>query len=90
MDAIDRAILKGWDCTDNEKLGKQTWEDFEKALDGKRLFLFGVGQGTDFYFHKYKEKAMPEGIIDNNSELWGREAKEVIAEKIWNNSKKKI
>lgn len=87
MDAIDRAILKGWDCTDNEKLGKQTWEDFEKALDGKRLFLFGVGQGTDFYFHKYKEKAMPEGIIDNNSELWGREAKEVIAEKIWNNSK---
>ena len=55
MDAIDRAILKGWNCTDHEKLNGQTWEEFENALAGKKLFLFGAGQGADFYFHKYRE-----------------------------------
>lgn len=86
MDAIDGAILKGRENTDNGKLGRQTWEAFEKALEGKKLFLFGAGEGAEFYFRKYKEKAMPEGIIDNNSELWGTRAREVIAEKIWNRS----
>ncbi len=86
MDAIDRAILKSWDDTDNEKLSKQTWDEFETAVKGKKLFLFGAGQGADFYFCKYKEKAMIEGIIDNNSELWGTKAREIITEKIWNNS----
>lgn len=86
MDAIDRAILKGWNCTDHEKLNGQTWEEFENALAGKKLFLFGAGQGADFYFHKYREKAMPEDIIDNNRELWGVKAREIITEKIWNDS----
>ena len=36
MDAIDRAILKGWACTENEKLSRQTWEEFENVLRGKK------------------------------------------------------
>ncbi len=88
MDAIDRAILKGWACTENEKLSRQTWEEFENVLRGKKLFLFGAGQGVNFYFHKYGEKAILEGIIDNNSELWGAKAREIITEKICDNLQK--
>ena len=83
MDAIDRAIRKGWNCTEHEKLNTQTWEEFENVLRGKKLFLVGAGQGVNFYFHKYGEKAIPEGIIDNNSELWGGESKR-------NNSRKNM
>lgn len=86
MDAIDRAILEGWACTENEKLCRQTWNEFEGVLKRKKLFLFGAGQGADFYFRKYREKARPESIIDNNSELWGVPAREIITQKIWNNS----
>lgn len=85
MDAIDKAIINGWNYSDNKKLNHQTWKDFELALVGKKLFLFGVGHGADFYFKKYKKKAIVEGIIDNNNGIWGAKAHEVIGEKIADN-----
>lgn len=82
MDAIDIAIEQNWQQTDNKKLSKQTWEEFEKVSENKKVFLFGGGKGAEFYFLKYKNKANVEGIIDNNPGFWGRKAQEIIREKI--------
>lgn len=82
MDVIDRAIEQNWQHTDNKKLSKQTWAEFEKASEDKKLFLFGGGRGAEFYFFKYKDRANVEGIIDNNPGFWGRKAQEIIREKI--------
>ena len=86
MDAIDRAIAKGWHLSNNRKLNGQTWQEFEEALDGKNLILFGVGNGADFYFYKYQKSADVKSIIDNEKELWGIQAEDIISEKIWKNS----
>ena len=42
MDAIDRAIVKSWHISRNEKLNAQTWKEFEESLNEKKLFLFGA------------------------------------------------
>lgn len=86
MDAIDRAIEQNWQRTDNKKLSKQTWEEFEVASESKKVFLFGGGRGADFYFYKYKERTKIGGIIDNNPGLWGRKAQEIVREKIETNA----
>lgn len=82
MDAIDRAIGQGWHLTNNARLNHQTWKDFEQEVRGKKLFLFGVGKGADYYCYRYKDSLIMEGIIDNDSGIHGYRAEEVIAEEI--------
>ncbi len=48
-----------------------TWNEFNKQIKGKKLFVFGCGNGfQDFYFN-YKRKYTISGILDNASSKWG-------------------
>ncbi len=87
MDAIDRAIEQNWQRTDNIKLSQQTWAEFEKASENKKVFLFGGGRGAEFYFYKYGNRANVEGIIDSNPKFRGRKAREIIRVKIESNAR---
>ncbi len=82
MDAIDRAISSGRHLTHNKMLISQTWKKFEQVSTGKAVFLFGIGDGADFYFYKYEKNARLEGIIDNEKSLWGCKAEELISEEL--------
>ncbi len=86
MDAIDRAIVKSWHISRNEKLNAQTWKEFEESLNEKKLFLFGAGRGADFYYEKYGKNACAEGIIENDNKLWGIPVQEIVSEKIYGNA----
>lgn len=74
MDAIDRAIRNGYQKSDCIALQNKTWQDFEEAVKGKQVFLFGIGQGADFFYNKYKQNVQIEGIIDNNVAIQGASA----------------
>ena len=33
-----------------ERLKRQTWDEFEKERQGKKIFLFGCGKGVEYFF----------------------------------------
>lgn len=82
MDAIDRAIYQGWHVSENSKLNNQTWREFEEMSQDKAVVLFGVGNGADFYFYKYGPDAAVDVIVDNNRNIQGINAEQIISEKI--------
>lgn len=66
MDAIDRAIKKGLHISKIEELRDQSWQMFEEDLAGKKLFLFGIGKGLEWFDENYGSKVVVTGVIDNN------------------------
>ena len=66
MDIVDSAIAKKYHEIRGARFFNETWEQFDTAATGKKLFLFGVGVGADYYYYKYGDRAKAEGIIDNN------------------------
>lgn len=80
MDAVDRAIMKNYHSTANPNFVDKTWKDFETVAIGKRVFLFGVGNGADLYYYKYGENSVVEAVIDNDKEKLGKYAQEFIFE----------
>ncbi len=90
MDVIDRAISKGWHLSNNSKLNFQTWEEFENIAQKRDIFLFGVGDGADFYFYHYQNKGKVEQIIDNNEMVIGQDAGSIIGEIDYGNRELKI
>ena len=66
MAVISRAIENGRHISDREDLDSQTWELFENIVRGKKLFLFGLGNGASFYFGSRWNKHVLAGIIDND------------------------
>lgn len=59
---------------------EQTWEDFEKAIKGKKVFLFGATPYADVYFRRYGRTAVLDGVIDNNRSKQGSRIGEFIPE----------
>lgn len=82
MDAIDRAMKRGDHISDNPVLNGKTWKDFEQAAKQKKVVLFGIGEGTDFYYFKYGEKSLVDVIVDSNQKFQGRYARDLIFEPI--------
>lgn len=80
MDFIDRAIQNGLHISGKTELDSQTWEEFEKKSAGKKVLLFGAGACADFYFMRYKEKAILNGVIDNDCKKHGFYADDFISE----------
>ena len=72
-DSISNAIQKGYHICKRNSIESQTWEEFEQALPGKRLFIFGTGKGADYYFRKGRRHPI-EGVIDNNDDIQGMPA----------------
>lgn len=71
MDLIDYALRQEPYLSETGEIRTQTWEDFEYALSGRKLFLFGTGAGADYFFTKYKNRYQVAGILDNNAR-WHR------------------
>lgn len=70
MDIIQRAKEKKLHISENENLNVQTWQLFEKCAADKKIFLFGVGMGADYFFENYGDITL-EGVIDNDIQKQG-------------------
>ena len=52
MDIIDYGVRQEPYLSEKGKIKEQTWIDFEQEASGKKLFLFGTGAGTAYFFSK--------------------------------------
>ena len=66
MDAIDRIIHYRPYLIENLAFLKETWQDFESVAVGRKIFLYGVGEGANLYLRKYNSRFHLVGCIDNN------------------------
>ena len=81
MDVIDKAVEKGLNISGLSRLNEQTWEEYETAIKGKKVFLFGAGACAGIFFEHYKGKEISlEGVIDSNVEKWGKQLDDVVLE----------
>lgn len=72
MDIIYRALERGFHITDNMKLKNQTWEEFEEAVQTKKVWIFGIGKATGFFWKKYNGSIPIEGVLDNDKRKQGK------------------
>ena len=77
MNAVAAAIANGLHFSNLPQLEFQTWEHFRKTIPGKKVFLFGMGNGAEYYFDHYADVFL-EGIIDNNILKQGFKANQFI------------
>ncbi len=77
MNPMAAAITKGLHFSSLPHSEFQTWEHFNKTSSGKKIFLFGMGNGAEYFFEYYKDIPL-EGIIDNNKEKQGFKANQFI------------
>lgn len=68
MDVVGRAIEKQMHINNLSFQNEQTWEAFEKVSEGKKVFLFGTGAGTYFFWARSSRSL--EAILDNDSSKW--------------------
>ena len=80
MDIIDYGVRQEPYLSEKGKIKEQAWIDFEQEASGKRLFLFGTGAGTAYFFSKYKNKYHVTGILDNDERWHGFTAGDIIVE----------
>ncbi|MBP3602568.1 MAG: CDP-glycerol glycerophosphotransferase family protein [Lachnospiraceae bacterium] len=80
MDIIARAIEKKKHISSIEKLNHQTWEQFEQARKGKKVFLFGAGACFSYYWRKYPDAERLTGVIDNDVKKQGIKVGDLILE----------
>ena len=80
MDIIDYGVRQEPYLSEKGKIKEQTWIDFEQEASGKKLFLFGTGAGTAYFFSKYKNKYHVTGILDNDERWHGFTAGDIIVE----------
>ena len=80
MDAVDRLLQSGTYTAKCSESKSASWEEFEQMTQGKHLFLFGMGPGVDLYYRRYGKQATAEGVIDNDSNLWGEPVSEYLIE----------
>lgn len=79
MDLIAYAITMGQQFSYIYRFNSQRWEEFEKDIIGKHLFLFGVGPGVNYYFNKYPDASI-DGVIDNDKKKQGFKLKQFMKE----------
>lgn len=80
MDLICNAIKNRQHITKNEKLDGQTWEQFHKVAEGKKLYLYGAGTAAGYLMQTYH--ALPDiyGIVDLDVTKQGNVAGDLIPE----------
>ena len=73
MDLINRAIKNKFQITTNDMISNQTWNDFFKLCQGKKVVIAGAGAGLNYLFNceKICSKLDIDLIIDNNKLLFG-------------------
>lgn len=79
MDLIDYAVRQKPYLSEQGEVLRQTWDAFDRAVRGKKLYLFGAGAGTDYFFTKYPDRYLVTGILDNDDRWHGYAAGDVMA-----------
>lgn len=80
MNKIERLMKKKKHISRDNDLNQQTWEDFEREIINKRVFMFGGGASAGLYFKKYGDSMLLEGIIDNDKKKQEFSIDELIPE----------
>lgn len=83
MDAVARAIKKGLHISNIKKLRESEWQDFEKDIIGKKVFLLGAGACAGFFWDKYGTDVVLTGVLDNAQTKQGKMVEDVIAEAVF-------
>ena len=79
-DYISDAINKGYANTTDDELFSTGWDEFNNALKGKRLYLFGCGNGLLYFMYYYHLSFEAEAIVDNNRDKIGQPINEYMWE----------
>lgn len=82
MDCIDRAIKKGSAVSTLPELNSSTWERFEQAVRGRKLFLYGVGAAIGVFLKRNQNRIIPEGVIDQDPDKQGLNVRD-LSEDAW-------
>ena len=72
MRFLDQAIEEKLYESSNTELRNGTWKDFESAVNGGAVYLFGTGEGADYVLSKYAETIKFEKALDNDVSKWGK------------------
>lgn len=80
MDAITKAIEEKKNIIGKSGNSSQTWEEFEVACRGKRVFLFGAGAGVALFQRKFQDSIQVCGVIDNNVDKQGKQVGDFVPE----------
>lgn len=72
MDIITRAIEKKLHLYEDDSLPEQTWEFFHCQRKGKKVFIFGIGGGLEFYFRNCCNHTDIAGVLDNDKHKLNR------------------
>lgn len=78
MNLIDYAMRQEPYLSEQGEILKQTWDDFDRAVQGKKLYLFGAGAGADYFFTRYGDRYLVTGILDNDERWHGYAAGDVM------------
>lgn len=82
MDAIDKAIGKQLHISKNPKYNSQKWSDFEKNIGSKKIIMFGLGAGAEFYFKRFGNNTVLDIAIDNNPKKQGWTVETFVVEAV--------
>ncbi len=76
---LDQAIEERLYLESAEILNSASWEDFWDISRNLPLYIFGSGEGTEYFFEHYGEIDNIAGVLDNDSSKWGKGLKEYIS-----------
>lgn len=90
MNFITKAINENMHLCENKDLAAQRWSQFEEQSKGKKIFVFGVGYGMDYFLRNCCDNIEIYGVLDNDrhkqhqklgwycSEAWQTEYENII------------
>lgn len=71
MDLIAKVMRDSAHLNISAKFQNQTWSEFQKQKKHKKLFLFGTGQGMDYFLRHCSNHIKIDGVIDNDRKKHG-------------------
>ena len=63
---IERVIKRNLKKIEEKKAYTKSWKEFQDEARGKKVFLFGVGAGAEYYWQNYKNTTAIDGFLDND------------------------
>lgn len=70
MDVMQKAIARKQHISKREELNIQTWQDFTKQAEKRKVVLFGTGECADYFFKNYRYIKL-DSVVDNDSRKHG-------------------
>ena len=83
FDPVSNLIKKGSYISKKDKFSDQTWDNYKQALFERHLFIFGIGNGFDYYMTRYNGKEI-RGVIDNDIKSQGMKLSRILPRESYN------